>query len=424
MNDKKIEEIKIKNFRGIQEIEIKNCRKLNIILGKNNTCKTSILEAIEFIEEPFNIRKHGEIIARTPSFKNRWLENYLHVFRMKDLKVPIEIFIKNSESHKLEIIGEITEGYVISKERKEWEKIYENILSLRNLKQNLEQDSPKKENLIYVDMNEFKKYMLKDDIKEFIMELNILEEDRVFLARSLEREDVDLEELMVVIDQYVTEEEKTKKYRFNYNYNGDKEKFNINEKQSSFFIQRKKKKAMNIVYSNPLDYLLIENVNREIDSIIKEGYKEKIIELLKIFESDIIDFNILSNREIICNLKEGYLNIQSFGDGLKKVLVLFAKLISSKNGILLIDEIETGIHHSKIEEIYRALFDIAIKNNTQIFLTTHNLETVSAFLNILNDSLDEIQIYRIENFKNKKVVRNFPGERAYDVVIGSGGDLR
>ncbi len=41
-----IKEIKIQNFRGIKELKIENIGPINILIGRNNSCKTAILEAI------------------------------------------------------------------------------------------------------------------------------------------------------------------------------------------------------------------------------------------------------------------------------------------------------------------------------------------------------------------------------------------
>ncbi|MCZ9939226.1 AAA family ATPase [Brachyspira hyodysenteriae] len=39
--------IEIKNFRGIKHLTIDNFKNINIFLGKANTGKTSVIEAIE-----------------------------------------------------------------------------------------------------------------------------------------------------------------------------------------------------------------------------------------------------------------------------------------------------------------------------------------------------------------------------------------
>lgn len=412
MKKKQIKTIKIKNFRGIENIEINDCKTLNIILGNNNTCKTTILESIEFIEEPLNIAKHNQIISRTPELKSKWINNYTHAFKMKNTNNPIDILVITSddEKHHLEISGEIKEIYRRSRVKKTLEEYIneEKKLSLIKISNSLE----------------------KIRLESFLSYINIDGENRINTLKEYERTKDLIGTLTFVRNNYAIEQEKVLRYIFSYKYNDIEKIYNILDDDDSFLfrLDNKNEKVIEVVYSNPLDYLLIENSLREIDYLIKNAYKNEILELLRLFEKNIVDLNILSTGEIICNLKEGYLNVQSFGDGLKKVLILFSKLISARDGILLIDEIETGIHHSRIEKVYEVLFETALKNNTQIFLTTHNLETVRGFLNILNNetknNLEEINIYRIETFRERKIVRKFLGEEAYNIVVLSGGDLR
>ena len=49
----KIENIKIKNFKNLKSININNIGDINIIVGRNNTGKTSLLQAIMLAEYPF-----------------------------------------------------------------------------------------------------------------------------------------------------------------------------------------------------------------------------------------------------------------------------------------------------------------------------------------------------------------------------------
>ena len=41
------------NFRGIEKLEIKNFKRVNLFTGKNNSGKTSVLEAIFFSLKPY-----------------------------------------------------------------------------------------------------------------------------------------------------------------------------------------------------------------------------------------------------------------------------------------------------------------------------------------------------------------------------------
>lgn len=41
--------VKIENFRGFESFELQNLGRLNLLVGKNNSGKTSILEAIRLL---------------------------------------------------------------------------------------------------------------------------------------------------------------------------------------------------------------------------------------------------------------------------------------------------------------------------------------------------------------------------------------
>ncbi|MCI6962988.1 MAG: ATP-binding protein, partial [Bacteroidales bacterium] len=47
-----------------------------------------------------------------------------------------------------------------------------------------------------------------------------------------------------------------------------------------------------------------------------------------------------------------------------------------KNGVLLIDEISNGFHHSVMCSLWKILIDAATKKNTQIFATTHDADSI------------------------------------------------
>ncbi len=118
------------------------------------------------------------------------------------------------------------------------------------------------------------------------------------------------------------------------------------------------------------------------------------------------------------------MSISSFGDGFKKVIILISKIIESENGILLVDEIETGIHKDIINDIFKEIINNSQLYNTQVIATTHSLEVIGALLNKFNNNLDAIAVYRLEEFKGQIYSRRFSGNKAYEIIIEDGGDLR
>ncbi|MBD1814595.1 AAA family ATPase [Microcoleus vaginatus DQ-U2] len=79
---------------------------------------------------------------------------------------------------------------------------------------------------------------------------------------------------------------------------------------------------------------------------------------------------------------EKRLPLSLFGDAINRVAEIILKLVNSKHKILLIDEIENGIHHTNQRNFWRVLFRLAVELDTQIFATTHSLEMLQAFAEV------------------------------------------
>lgn len=59
-----IEKAFIKNFKGISECKIEGLSNINLFIGKNNSCKSTIMEAIHAVLREFNTPYLGTIIPR------------------------------------------------------------------------------------------------------------------------------------------------------------------------------------------------------------------------------------------------------------------------------------------------------------------------------------------------------------------------
>jgi predicted ATP-dependent endonuclease of OLD family len=79
---------------------------------------------------------------------------------------------------------------------------------------------------------------------------------------------------------------------------------------------------------------------------------------------------------------EKRLPLSLFGDAINRVAEIILKLVNSEHKILLIDEIENGIHYTNQREFWRILFRLAVELDTQIFATTHSLEMLQAFADV------------------------------------------
>ena len=71
--------------------------------------------------------------------------------------------------------------------------------------------------------------------------------------------------------------------------------------------------------------------------------------------------------------------LKSLGDGAMHLVGTALVLASSRDGFLLIDEAENGIHHSMQPDFWRMVFKTAHANNVQVIATTHSFDCVRGF---------------------------------------------
>ncbi len=93
----------------------------------------------------------------------------------------------------------------------------------------------------------------------------------------------------------------------------------------------------------------------------------------------------------------------SLGDGVIRTMVLVVALVQCENGYLLVDEIDTGLHHSVLPDLWRMLLSAAERLNVQIVASTHSLDCIRALATICDRNADiarsRISMHRIEREK-------------------------
>ena len=88
------------------------------------------------------------------------------------------------------------------------------------------------------------------------------------------------------------------------------------------------------------------------------------------------------------------------GNGVNRLSAIYSRTLGSKAKIVLIDEIENGLHHSALVELWKGLKELSDKEGTQIFATTHSMECIAAASQIFGASPDAgLSFHRIEDVK-------------------------
>jgi predicted ATPase len=76
---------------------------------------------------------------------------------------------------------------------------------------------------------------------------------------------------------------------------------------------------------------------------------------------------------------DGPVPLQSMGDGMGRLLQLVLSALRAGDGFLLVDEIENGLHFSVQERVWDVLFTLSNRYGMQVFATTHSSDCVRAF---------------------------------------------
>ena len=71
--------------------------------------------------------------------------------------------------------------------------------------------------------------------------------------------------------------------------------------------------------------------------------------------------------------------LRSFGDGLNRLFGIILSLVNAHGGFLLIDEFENGLHYSVQLDTWRTVFRLAQSRDIQVFATSHSWDTIEAF---------------------------------------------
>lgn len=135
------------------------------------------------------------------------------------------------------------------------------------------------------------------------------------------------------------------------------------------------------------------NPANDLVELAKRKRKDIVTEHLQHFDSRITTLEILNNVAYV-GLEgiDQLLTVNMQGDGLRRYLNIVAASANPMNNILLIDEIENGLHYSAYKKLWEAIFALAVGTNKQIFVTTHSKETIQK----LNLMLTEHQEYQQE----------------------------
>ena len=141
----------------------------------------------------------------------------------------------------------------------------------------------------------------------------------------------------------------------------------------------------------------LEELAEKWDSIVFTDAEKEVVNALSIIEPTIQGIAFIQDKNKVTGERTAIVRLQgqaqpvplkSLGDGMQRILQIALNIYQAKDGFLLIDEFENGLHYSVQEKVWGLIFAMAKLLNIQVFATTHSWDCIEAFSKIANQRED------------------------------------
>lgn len=340
-----LDSLTIRNFRLFEELTIERLGRVNLIVGRNNSGKSCLLEAVELFISFFNPLNALEILERRGEYNPpRTDRNDRNTRPISFEQHPTRYFFHNSDPlNSIELAGTVNSNIIhfsIGLAHYSFSATGFQRLSRPSF------TTPSINNLIYKQCLEISEKINDDPLD----------------PRPLLPVDVD--------------------FATTISLSGAPTQINITCVPSTGLSEEAFGKLWNKVALHPIESLVKESLS--------SAFPE-VIDVTVVFDPEKNDFSIK-----IKNQNNLITDIRSLGDGVRRFYGILLSAANMQNGFLLIDEIENGLHWTIQEKMWRALFHIASSLNAQIFVTTHSQDAINAFESVWRDNESTGAFHRLE----------------------------
>ena len=108
--------------------------------------------------------------------------------------------------------------------------------------------------------------------------------------------------------------------------------------------------------------------------------------------------------------------LKSLGDGMTRLFHIILSLVTAKDGVLLIDEFENGLHWSTQTKAWELIFILAKQWNVQVFCTTHSKDCINGFEDVWTQNPEEAAFFRLYRKENQSHIKAYDLEMLSDAI--------
>jgi hypothetical protein len=170
-----------------------------------------------------------------------------------------------------------------------------------------------------------------------------------------------------------------------------------------------------------------DDARERFEYCLKKRPDPDLIDALRVIEPGVRQVEILSepagpSAYIDIGL-DGPLPLASCGVGIIQLFSIVLGLVGSRNGVLLIDQIDHGFHYSIMPGFWSVLDTLAEKHRVQVFGTTQNDDMVRSAMRSFADREGKLGLFRIDDRGDRHVMVAY-GEEAMNGVLEDHFEVR
>lgn len=139
---------------------------------------------------------------------------------------------------------------------------------------------------------------------------------------------------------------------------------------------------------------------RRYSDLVRENRKQELKDAMSMILPAVSDFEILTDEKgdsylsgVTADGKQ--LPLHDLGGGVVRLCQLLLSCFASRGGILLADEMENGMHHSALPEVWNRARQWMREWSVQLVATTHSAECIEAATNAFEDAPDDLSVHRL-----------------------------
>lgn len=157
------------------------------------------------------------------------------------------------------------------------------------------------------------------------------------------------------------------------------------------------------VFLNPFSSRTTSPLGALWDKIALTDSEKEVVRAMQIISPDIQAISMVGSEGgsrsrtaiVRSSLYDHPVPLRSFGDGVNQLFGLVLSLICARGGVLLVDEIEAGLHYSILPDVWRAVLRVAADLDIQVFATTHNWDCIDAFQKAVSEHPEDGVLARL-----------------------------